>query len=100
MTALMALAASCMPRPDYIRLHFHQAAPLLQQTLWLHVQLQKQREQSRDEMLGNIYGSALPARMQIERQILRKCAPDLRWHERAAACSRVLVSRCLATSCP
>lgn len=52
--------------------------------MWLHVQLQKQREQSRDEMLGNIYGSALPARVQIERQILRKCAPDLRWHGHAA----------------
>lgn len=36
------------------------------------LQLRKQRAQSRADMLGNIYGSALPARMQIERQILRK----------------------------
>jgi Proteasome maturation factor UMP1 len=43
------------------------------------VQLRKQQEQSRDAMLGNIYGSALPARMQIERQILRKCVRHSPW---------------------
>ncbi len=30
-------------------------------------------EQSRAEMLRNVYGSALPARMQIEKQILDRC---------------------------
>ena len=30
-------------------------------------------EQSRLEMLRNVYGSALPARMQIEKQILDRC---------------------------
>lgn len=31
-------------------------------------------EKARLEMLSNVYGSALPARLQIERQILDKCA--------------------------
>lgn len=30
-------------------------------------------EKSRAQMLQNVYGSALPARLQIERQILSRC---------------------------
>ena len=43
-------------------------------SLWpAHLQLTKQQEEARLAMLGNLYGSALPARMNIERQILRRC---------------------------
>ncbi len=65
---------------------------------YLCVQLRKQQEQSRSEMLSNLYGSALPARMQIERQILRKCvfAPCLPISARAAA---VPLLKCLRGYC-
>lgn len=42
------------------------------------LQLRKQQVQSRENMLANIYGSALPARMQIERQILRRYVGECR----------------------
>lgn len=36
----------------------------------------KSEEQSQLEMLEKVYGSALPARMQIERQILNRCGGE------------------------
>lgn len=42
-------------------------------------------EKARLEMLSNVYGSALPARMQIEQQILDRCG--CRWWQGGRAAS-------------
>lgn len=60
-------------------------------------------EESRMDMLRNVYGSGLPARMQIERQILARCVgvKELYGMERVAfALSRVYQQRGRAFQVP
>ena len=49
-------------------------------------------EQSRLEMLRNVYGTALPARMQIEKQILDRCGL---WRVRAVGRRLLRICRAL-----
>lgn len=45
------------------------------------VQFPEKQEAFKMQMLRNLYGSALPARTQLDKQILSKCAPGLCMHE-------------------